>query len=342
MTETEILAIPIGEPSRLFTGDFEIAKTEHRKLRAKWHPDRGGKVEVFKHIDKLYEEAQMQLSKGAWVTPGLVVVQNEKDSSLRYEIRFLRKHDTEVGETYVGAQFVSYAFRLDCDDLATAFVKNIKALKFPTEKVLAAESRSYVPTIESVFSSNDRKWVVVRKDVKLLCLRDVLNHFNGKVHDKHVAWIVSRMLALACYVGLVAKLQHADISPDTVFIDPAAHRASLLGGWGFATPLGHRIRALPSRSIAAGLGPGIATPATTGALIRLTALDLLGGKGTGSNLLIDKSIPPPMLRFLRAPSSEHPLEDFDLWLAALNASYGARKFFELALTAQQVYKEAVR
>lgn len=347
MLAAEILAIPLDEPGRLFWPDADRQQRQYRQLAAKWHPDRlNGNAGVFAHVQALYRAAQAMLDSGNWVMPG--ELQLNKIDGGQVSLKFRRKHVLDWGEMYISNYLVSFAFTGDNKDLAAQYVRMVSKLPFIDEQVRKDHSPS-LPVIkrlkEDVFESAARHWVVVHKPgavehmPDLLCLRDVLAHYKGAMPPTHVAWVVSRLLALGVYLGLpkLGNVMHGDISLDTAFIQPAEHRVALLGGWAFAAPLGTRIKALPARSQALGLGPGIAKHGNTSTLIRATGLELLGSTCGGSDLIMNRSIPKPMLSWLRGVGTDKPLDEFRQWREVLEASFGPRKFVKMDVTAEMVH-----
>lgn len=343
----QILAIPLGEPGRLFKANADWQQKQYRQLAAKWHPDRrNGNASVFAHVQALYIAAQAMLAAGHWEAPGEIHFKTVKGSLVT--LKYRRKHVLDWGEMYIGDHIVSLAFTDENKDLSEQYVRMATGFKFIDARV-KEDHLPCLPFIKrpniDVLSGADRHWIIVHKPGEvaqmpdLLCLRDVLAHYKGAMPPTHVAWVVSRLLALGTYLGLpkLGNLMHGDIGLDSVFIQPADHRVALLGGWQFAARLGDRIKALPARSQALGLGPGIAKHSDTSTLIRATGIELLGSTCGGSDLIRNKAIPKPMLSWLRSVGTEKPLDEFRQWRTVLEASFGPRKFIKMDLTAEMLY-----
>jgi hypothetical protein len=150
-----------------------------------------------------------------------------------------------------------------------------------------------------------------------------------------VAWIGSGMHHLACYLRW-AGLVHMDVSPDAVFVSPSLHRVALLGGWWFATKEGRRIASLPARthdflpwSVRSSKRATFAIDLET---IRATLRELLGDLG-GSPL----QGPDELVRWLSLPATGEPVDAYRGWYAALERTFGKRKFVELKLDAADLY-----
>ena len=94
---------------------------------------------------------------------------------------------------------------------------------------MAAQLQPGLPEIAARFETADRLALalVLRKAPDLLLLSDVLAHFNGRMDARQVAWIISSLLNLACYLDY-ARLAHNAILTDAVFISPPRHSSALL------------------------------------------------------------------------------------------------------------------
>jgi hypothetical protein len=182
--------------------------------------------------------------------------------------------------------------------------------------------------------------MVTEKSENYFRLADVIEHLGGKVDPKHVAWIISTMLNLHCYLGLIGVVHH-HLSPDTYFIHPTDHDGALLGGWWYAMNHGERLIALPARTL--NLGPTIiaadkrAIFRTSAELIRATARELLGDP-TGLRLA-SMGYPLALIDWARGAAGADPFEEYSHWSThVLPRSFGARRFVEMKLSAADVYR----
>lgn len=342
LTAAQILAIPADSPERLYTGSKDAAHEEHKKLAAKWHPrEDGDDSTVSAHINALYDLAIKKLEEGTWSTPGRLRLTGV-DGKV-YEIRYKKHRQFELGDIYIGDKIVVYSILKAAEDLFENAVKTIKRLDYADDQMRKEISR-FMPIIQAKNETADRKILVLSKPEEALCLRDVLEHFDGKLDPKHSAWLMSRLYNLACYLRY-SKLTHNDISPDTVFIDPNNHSAYLLGGWWYATKLGADYTALPERTVnivsPTILNKGKAELIVDSALVRATGREALGDL-YGSKLNKDKSIPKAMLSWVLGAGTDNVREEYSTWYnQILKESFGPRKFVELKLTSKDIYKEIV-
>ena len=145
---------------------------------------------------------------------------------------------------------------------------------------------------------------------------------------------------LVCYLEY-AGLTHNDISPDTYFISPLRHSGALLGGWWYATETGNRIKKLNARSYRL-LPPDIRAAKNADnrldfELVRATGREMLGDI-TGVKLESMNVAPKAMVDWLRFVSTGNAIEDYERWGDVLQASFGPRRFVEMKLTADVLYK----
>lgn len=335
-----LLAIPLTEPERLFTGDADIAKQEFRALAARWHPDRcpeAGTTGVFQHVNRLYDAATRKLRGGIWHTPGLLAARATDGAT--YPIRYRQERAFELGRLFIGREIVAYVVALDHADLFQNAIQTLHRLPCANTR-MAAEVGRYLPEIIRQFETRDGWVLVLRKPPDLVLLRDVLDRCGGGMDARHVAWVISSLLNLACYLDY-ARLAHNAILTDTWFISPPQHNGALLGGWWYAVRQGEPMRAAPAVTVQYApfdvLDRKCGDSRTDRELIRALGRELLGDI-TGVRLARAKAAPSPMLDWLRLPAADSALHDYRTWMnRVLKDSFGERRFVDLAVTTDDLY-----
>lgn len=337
MNATEILKVK--RPEDMFLDDVDATKRTFHDYAKKWHPDvcKDDKG-VFMHIQALYKEAMDKINGGHWGFEGTLRMGQvgSKDYDKLFKYRTSKKF--ELGRIYIGDEAVAYMLTPSHQDLLNNFRLRASSFKFKSKRMEEDCSR-YLPQELTYYSSDGRLVLFIKKSKNFLLLRDVMNHYGGSLDPKHTAWILSRLHNLACYLNW-AELSHNEISPDTVFIDPANHVATLLGGWWYATPFGKKLEKVTKRTH--GVIPWDvaitkkALPETDLELIRATGRELLGDiRGINPK----ESAPPVMWKWLSATSGGNAVQDYEEWGQVLIKSYGARKFHMMELTAEQLYNK---
>ena len=337
-----LLAIPLAEPERLFTADQEQARREFRVLAGTWHPDRCTQpkaTEVFQHLSRLYEAAMRKLRDGVWKIPGLLTLRACDGTEFR--IHYRQERAFELGQMFIGDQIVAYVVGKEYNDLFQNALDIIACLPCADPR-MAREIGRYLPEVVRHFETRNHQVLVLRKTPDLLLLRDVLDYFAGQLDGRHVAWIISSLLNLACYLDY-ARLAHNAILVDTFFISPQQHNGALLGGWWYAVRQGASMRAAPTTTVEyapfAVMARRLGNSRTDLELIRAVGRELLGDI-TGIRLMRENVAPLPLLDWLARPAAGSALDDYQTWQRQiLPDSFGERRFTKLDLTSQDLYQD---
>lgn len=339
LTADDILAIPVDKPELLFTADEDVAKAEYRKLVSSWHPDQNPMVDedIMAHVNVVYNLAVFRLATDSWVTPGVVVFKTSDGK--KFQLKYRATRSFELGDIYVGDNLVAYSLYKDNEDLYNNARKIIKNFRYANDK-MKAEMKKLLPEIHSELVTDERLVMLIKKTPDQLLLSDVLAHFSGAMDPKHVAWMISRLYNICCYLQY-SKLVHAGITTDSCLISPEFHTVSLLGGWWYAGEAGKKLNALPGVAVEFApddvIDEGVSDPKIDLELVHATARQLLGDI-IGSKLLMNKNIPPSLITWLRSPSKGNAIEEYRTWYdKAVIDAFGPRRFIELKLTADDIY-----
>ncbi len=343
LSAAALLAIPEDRPERLFAGGLDDIKKAYRLLAMKWHPDRSSDpdaLSVFQHVQRMLESAETRIALGDW--PGRGVVKLAANDGETYQIDYLRRHRFELGAMYVGATVVAFEIDRAHADLVGNAERAIRNLSYAGD-AMRAQIAPHLPAFPfaGAFETPNGYVVVMRKRPEFLLLRDVLDHFGGRLDTRHTAWIVSSLLNLCCYFQY-AGITHNALSPDTCFISPPAHGVAVLGGWWYAARRGESMAAAPARTLdwaphtlRASRRADIRTDLE---LVRATGRELLGDI-SGVRLGRDSEAKQAMIDWLRLPASSDPIEEYRTWRGqVLHDSFGARRFAELPLTQSDIYR----
>lgn len=343
LSAAALLAIPEDRPERLFKGGADDIKKAHRLLTMKWHPDRNGDpgaLPVFQHVQRLFEEAQRKIALGEW--PGAGTIQLSDLGGKTYEIGYLRQHRFELGTMYVSPASITFAIDREHADLVEQAERTIRSFNYGTDK-MRTQISPHLPAMPFVAAlrTADAYVIVMRKAPGFLLLRDVLDHVDGRLDPRHVAWVLSSLLNLCCYFQY-AGITHNALSLETCFMAPADHGVAVLGGWWYAARTGERMLAAPARTLAWGphdlLATKVAGIRTDLELVRAIGRELLGDV-SGSRLARDGAAPQAMIDWLRLPASSDSIEEYRTWRdQVLHDSFGARRFAELPLTQSDLYQ----
>ena len=320
--------IPAGESDRK-----ELA----RRLLQRWHPDRNDDpraTDVFIKVQTLLASFA-PIKKRAALRPSPLEIHDFKGALFRYVPLWTTSF--VLGDLLVAKDSLAYQVQASHQALFDNAVAIVRGFSFPNPDMRKALAKLLPEMVGSPFGATGGLWVV-KKPRDAIRLVDLFNHV-GPLDPKHVAWIVSGLFNLLCYLEH-QKIAHHDISLETVWIRPVSHEVLLLGGWFFAVPLGTPITVLPARTAALASSnlrsSKIASMGLDCELIKAVARELLGDK-TGQRFSVD--VPDPIRAFLSDSPLRNAIEDYRAWKKALEASFGPPAFVPMSISASEIYQE---
>lgn len=321
LTAEAILAIPIGAPFRLFPKDAKERHQQFRVLAKIWHPDAGGRPEVFAHISALYDAAENP-------KPANVLAIVAKDGK-KYNLQYKKMHRFELGSLAIGHEIAAFIIDRAHENLVLNGLRSIGSIRYPDNRMKEQHSR-FVPFVERVVETETQFVIIIKKTPDTVLLRDLITHL-GAMDPKHVAWVVSSLLNLNCFYE-ISGFCHNGLSVDTVFVSPQFHAAFPLGGWWYALEVGKTLKFLPPSSHAIAPRDVLRTKKADHRIdlesVRAIARTCLGDSAGGALI---GSLPKPLSSFLRLPAPKSPIKDYANWEKVLVDSYGPRRFLKLSV-----------
>ena len=244
-----------------------------------------------------------------------------------------KKVPFELGDMYINKEEVVFALDQIYADLVDNAVTYMRLFdNIPNEY---KEFRKYLPSFIKSFKEGSSCIVVIRKDPGMILLKDILNFYGGSLDPKHVAWILSSLYNLCCYLQFMGSC-HNDISLNSYFISPEFHTGALLGGWWYATKIGEKIKGVPARTYA------ILPQNMKDNKLQQKIIDLILVKKLGREMLIGKPAPEPLVNWLETPTSGDVLNDYTTWRGEIiDQAFGGKFFTPMNLKADQIYKEGL-
>jgi hypothetical protein len=269
--------------------------------------------------------------------PGRTVVHS--DSVAQREIYYLRKYPFELGDVYISDSRVvysvdekySYHFHNALTKINSKLFKNTE---------MAKEFSKYLPSIDwECEDSSGRFWLSIKKTPDQFLLSDVLSYFGGKLGSRHVAWIMSNLHNIVCYLKF-SGWAHNGITSSTCFISPKFHSVSLLGGWWYSSTEGAPMMALPKQIISL-LPPEVALSKLASVKTDLELIRAVGREALGPVPWAETEVPKALQDWLRyASPTGDPFMDYEIWdTQVLKDSFGPRKFVELEVPERIYGKE---
>lgn len=338
VTKAQILKA--SKPGDIFTNDFDIARSEYKELVKTYHPDvykSPDATDVFQKITLLYNEALKNIQENTWTKSNFIKI--NKTNGKGVEITYLTSYPFELGMCYVCNKHVVYVFDKDKEKYKNNMINILKSIKY-RDKEMEKEFSRYFPKIVDTYESTDGKHIVVlEKTIDVYPLKNVYEYCDKKLDGKHVAWIISRLSNIACFLKY-NDIVHNGINIENCFISTEHHAMLLLGGWWYAVK--NKTKMIGTTKEIFDVMPTkdklnkIANPTTDLECIKLIGRKLLGNANCRI-LMNETTAPETILQFLTKGSSSDAYKEFSEWDVALDKGYGVRKFTPFPVTKQQIY-----
>lgn len=318
MDASQILAIPLDQPWRLFP-DPPGFKDAVRALRKKWA--------LASNYDPKANEVMAHIN--------VLVDKYEQDPSIR--VAYLNsQHIPGVGRCVIESERITYWF----DDSARDYMSNMLAHTF---RYRHSEMITKMSPLLPVFVKGRDREIFIRKKKDELNLADLLASQDGHLPERCVAWILSRLYYIACYLDY-SELAHVDISLRSLYVDMKKHTVHLYGGWWYAKRLDEKALGAPRRTVELSVSfgkTGIPTRKLISEQIKQVGCELLGFPSKAA-MLDAIMLPKPLIKWLSSPGMDNPVAEFPLWDRCLDQSFGPRKFFKWELSENDVYPNPMK
>ena len=315
----------------LFTNDSVKAKKEFKVLAQMYHPDRNKSKqaeEVFKKIKELYNTAKGMIESGKWAESDCIEF-DTKDGK-RKKLKFIKECKFELGVQYISSSIITYVLEAQNKKYFDNAIKRIGSLGYEHDAMEKEFSR-YFPEFIETFETEEGKWVLVIKKTKdLIRLQDLLDFYKGNINDRHVAWMMSRLSNICCFIEYNG-ITHNGISLENCFVSPEYHSIALLGGWWYCVGRGEKMFGTQKQIY------DIMGPLTKTNKIGSVTTDLESVKLIGRTLLGKTQAPDSFRNWLNSGSSGIARNEYTKWSQALDRAYGERRFIKLEATEQEVY-----
>lgn len=332
MEAKEILAIT--KCGDLFPYGEEQVKVKYKELAKEWHPDINLDSEasaVFAKITELYQRALELLAQKQWEKTNFLFLLKEdgKKVALNYDTCF----DFELGTCYVTKTKVVYVFDRGKEKYYQNAIRRVRGFLFADRKMEQVFRKS-LPELYQNFKTKQGEYVIVFcKAEGVYPLKSVIAYFDGKMEDRHAAWVISRLYNLACYLKY-SGLVHNGITIKNCFLSPEDHSILLLGGWWYATREGEEMLGT-TKDIFSVMSVAAKSSKKSSSLTDLESIKLLGrqllGEGNCRKLALEDSLPKPFVEFLICGSGADSYKEFAKWDRALLDAYGKRTFIPMKL-----------
>ncbi len=314
--------------------ELVVCRKEYRELIRNWHPDvsdHPGSREAIEIINRLYNEAIVLIKEGRWERSNhLTVVKKVYGKTINTP--FLKEHHFELGTMYICDNSVIYILKKEFKKYYdnVLYIENLLKTR-KQDHSFEFQKNKNGDLLNHFITKEDEYCLVYEKNKNLVCLKDLLEYYKI-VDPKHVAWILSRLYNISCFLNLI-NLTHNDINLDNCFIDPAQHSLYLIGGWWYSVEEGKKMVGVKKEIF------NLFSFKNKSLKLGEHYTDLVSIKDLGKKLLNgNKSTPDKFTKFLYSASTGIPLDEFKKYDKCLEDSFGKRKFIVLNVTSEQVYK----
>ena len=235
------------------------------------------------------------------------------------EVKYMHRYSDGDTDVYVARRNIIFHFKTNGAEKTERFRRSISTLDYPSADTRNLEA--FFPKISGGFTLNDGSFLcAITKDEDEYPLR-----LFGALNGRHAAWIISRLENLCCVLEF-SSLVHPQISPDTIYITPYTHQASLYGGWWNAGK---------NNTLAVDTNERLKLQQNLIGL-RDTAAQALGYT-KASDIPFTADIPDALRSFIRSVPRPTAYDDFSYWDEMLIKAYGERKFIQMDTNDSQIY-----
>lgn len=291
------------------------------------HPDAAS---AFARLTELYNEALDALDKGIWEKPNYLELKTTAGKTL--QISYQYRCIFELGEYYVCKRNIIYLFDFSKNKYYNNYMKKIKNFNFVNadmEKMF----KPLLPKVVSEYDTEDGKHVIVlSKTEDVYPLRCVIeNFYKGNVPDTHLAWMMSRLMNLCCYLKFNKTVLNG-INIDNLFVSLEYHTILLLGGWWYATEEGEAMIGT-TRDIFSIMPPKVKADKVSSSITDVESVKAFGRK------YLAGSAPQAFKDFVNSGTKTDSMKEMEKWDEALIASFGKRRFIKIEATDNDIYKK---
>ncbi len=285
-----------------------------------FHPDancHANATDAFANLQILYKEATKALEGGMWEGTNYLYI---KTSTSGLSIPYLYHCVFELGEYYVTKSYMVYIFEKSKNLYYNNYIKRVKEIKYADDKMKMFAN--FIPNIYKEFDTDNKHIIVIHKPEDTYPLRCfVENYFNNEVPNKHLAWMVTRLLNLCCFLKY-NNLVSNGINIDNLFVCPEQHSICLYGGWWYTQPIGGKMNGTTGEIF------NIMLPKTKADRVADAATDIESVKLIARKLS-SKTIERPLSDYFSLGSTSDAYKELAKWDDVLKNAFGERKFIKL-------------
>lgn len=306
----------------LFEEDEKKIREKYRELVKKIHPDvckDPRAQEAFSNLQRLYDRAIDCIRLGCWDETDTLQLPG------RAKIHYLHSKPFELGKRFVTDNELIWVFDSTKEKYLKQYIQTELTYK---DKRMATIYQEKMPVVEDF---SDRA-IFVKRDPREFPMDLFLSAYQKKLTARDIAWMVSRMCDLLCFLNFNKIVLNA-ITPENLFINADTHSISIYGGWWYSAQIGEKMTGV-SKSIFDIMPFSVRNSKLSSPITDIESMRIMFQR-----ICKDKEIPDPFKKWLEAGSLDDPIQEYERWNEALDKSWGKRRFVEFEIKADEIYSQ---
>lgn len=320
--------------SDIFINNKDSINKDYKKIMKIIHPDLNNGEEEFvkatQKLTELHEKAINLIENGEWDEKNICYFNLINGKKIK--IKYLREVFFELGKSYIGKNSIFY------------FIENKNSKffrKYRPENILNAGNldkrlkniqsfmTNIIPQTIKTYSCQDGYLVIQKRKNGEIPLSLIKEYYNNKIPSEHVAWIMTRLLNIECYMMATGYLYNGfDIN--NIYIIPETHEVILHGGFWYSTTINDRLvgvsKFVYDNMTEDSKKEGISNAENEFNCIKSIGRDLIGLRSKVSRV----KCPKPFVEYLFSSIKDYnQYSIIKEWENVLTNSFGERKFVKM-------------
>lgn len=326
--------------SDIFVADIYEIKRIYREAVKKYHPDVNKSISAVNTVMKLntlYEQALEALENKSWTEGFTIILNNNGITS--YTFKYISEYDFELGKIYLTENSLIYLLDLEHISYYRNYLNIVLNLKYLNSDMEKEISR-YIPNIKKYEIYDNHCMIELVRTSDIHMLSDILLEKNGSIASEHIAWMLSRLNNILCFLRF-NNLVHNGITLENCLVSPKYHTILLYGGWWYCVPEGGKLIGT-TKSVYDVMSVKSKTDKIGEYRTDIESMKVIGKRLYGSKYSELNYVPVHVLNWLESGSGNDALEEYKKWDTVLTKTWGVRRFVDFEVNINNIYNKKVR
>lgn len=312
--------------------DVIAIRAEYKRIAKQIHPDvndSGLAEEAMRKLNSLYKSAKLCVLNNSWEETSVYYLYTINGKT--FKMTYRKKYIFEFGTTYVGDMTLLYVFDKEYEKYYRNAVRMMNEIRYQNQELKKYFSM-FMPVIrEHGKMKNDKFYIALAKNRDVYPLREVWRYFSNEISNRHVAWMMTRINNLICFLK-INGIVHNGITLDNLFVSPSHHGVCIYGGWWYSAKTHTKLIGMNKKVY------NILPPSIKKDHIASHIIDIECVKAVGRELFnkYDKE-GAGLYKWMNAPSKDDVFKNLDLWDKTLDDTYHERKFYPMTVREDEIY-----